>query len=321
MSSQSDNLYTFQSVRGRTTCPEGTFADAHNHLWIAPHPQASDDLPVLNQEDLIGLELKYFHAAGGGVILDCQPGGCGRDARKLRCLSEFSQVEIICCTGFHLQKYYPPSHPSWNHSADQLTQIFSSEIQNCVLESSTENALIKAGFIKAAINQTIQQTRRELLEAAANSAVSTGVPLMIHTEKGSDAENILRFFVDHGVAPQKLILCHIDKRPDFFLHQELAAEGVLLEYDTFFRPQYDPENNLWPLLKKMLEQGWGQNISLATDMAESRFWRAYDGEPGLESLFTIIKPRLKEMQIPEKQIKRLLGENILSRINLAETKK
>ena len=65
------------------------------------------------------------------------------------------------------------------------------------------------------------------------------------------------------------MLCHIDKRPDVGLHRDLAAAGVLLEYDTFFRPKYDPERNVWPLVERMLADGYAASIAIGTDLADA----------------------------------------------------
>ena len=311
----SENQFSWvQSVSGLQWIPDSIIADAHNHLWINRLPGTPTGLPVLDSEPKILEELITYKNAGGGMILDCQPIGCGRDANRLRRLSMSSKVVIIGCTGFHQQKYYPENSPYWNLSAEKLGEIFISEIQHGMTESDPLKPPIKAGFIKVAIEQTIAGTSQVMLEAAALAAAETQSAIEIHTEKGSDAENILRFFTDKGVKAQKLIICHIDKRPDFGLHQALAREQVLLEYDTFYRQKYTPTDNLWPLLQKMIDHGFDSQIALATDMAETDFWQSYGGKPGLAALITEIKPELEHLNFPAQSIQKLLGENILSRI-------
>ena len=105
----------------------------------------------------------------------------------------------------------------------------------------------------------------------------------------------------------------MDKRPDTALHRELAAEGVLLEYDTFFRPQYDPERNLWPLLEGMLNAGMAGSIALATDLADSALWQT-SGGPGLAGLLTVVQARLRVMGVRDHTIRALLGANITQRL-------
>ncbi len=93
--------------------------------------------------------------------------------------------------------------------------------------------------------------------------------------KGADIEKFVDYFEQMGLQPGRLVICHIDKRPDPVLHKELARAGYLLEYDTFFRPKYEPEKYLWPLILDMVNSGFSKSIALATDLADSTLWAVY----------------------------------------------
>jgi len=170
--------------------------------------------------------------------------------------------------------------------------------------------------IKIAAEATLDDSPAALFAAAAAVAAETGYAIGVHTERGAAVEALLAYFVDRGVAPERLVFCHVDKRPDFGLHRELAAAGVMLEYDTFYRPQYDPERGVWPLLGQMLAAGWGQRIALATDMADPALWAEIGGGPGLPGIFTAIRPRLEQMGVDAATIAALLGGNISARLML-----
>lgn len=286
--------------------------DAHNHVWIRPAISAPG-LPVLVDAERISQELMVYRAAGGGAIVDCQPGRAGRDALMLKHLAGASQVAIVACTGFHLRKYYPAHEPLWAMPAGMIADHFIRELTEGVEETS-EAAPVRAGFVKVACEATLAASPQPLLEAAAHAAAETGVALAVHTEKGAAAEQIVRFFGDAGLSPSQLVICHIDKRPDFGLHRELAMAGVLLEYDTFYRPKYDPERGVWPLLAQMAEAGLEHSVAIATDMAESELWRLLGGGPGLPGLLTIIRPRLAGMGIAPEKMAGLLGGNIARRL-------
>lgn len=138
--------------------------------------------------------------------------------------------------------------------------------------------------------------------------------LEVHTEKGSDAERITRFLMDHGVETRRLVLCHMDKRCDFSLHRDLAQQGVLLEYDTIFRTKYNPEVNVWPLICRMATDGLDAHIALGSDLAEPKLWRTMGEDPGLAGLMTRVRPRLEELGIQDQSIQGLLGGNIARRL-------
>ena len=98
------------SVRGEIEISAVGICDAHGHLWINPVENLNPDAPVLNQLDAIKEELVDYKNSGGTSIIDCQPGGCGRDGNQLRLLSDYSSVNVIASTGFHLQRYYPADY-------------------------------------------------------------------------------------------------------------------------------------------------------------------------------------------------------------------
>jgi phosphotriesterase-related protein len=145
--------------------------------------------------------------------------------------------------------------------------------------------------------------------------LETGAALEVHTEKGSEGEEIARTLVDFGLSPQKLILCHVDKRPDFRFHQNLLSAGITLEYDTFYRPKYQPKKNLWPLLERVIAAGYEDQIVIATDMAEPDFWARMGQGPGLTGLMGEIIPHLAEIGFHTNTIRKLVGGNIASQLS------
>ena len=288
--------------------------DAHNHVWIDPIPGADPAAPVLDQYGKISAELKLYREAGGGSLLDCQPGGCGRNANQLFELSGATGVHIIACTGFHRQKYYAAGHWLFKTSPEQATQYFARELTSALEETKDQPQTVRAGFIKIALESAWDDSFQPGLEAAAEAAHQTGSLVEIHTEKGGLAEKVAIYFEDHALSPGQLVLCHMDKRPDPGLHVELARFGVLLEYDTFYRPKYEPESRLWTLIENMVEAGLSKHVALATDMAEAGMYKTIGDGPGLASLPTEIKMRLVKMGISESSIQQMLGGNIARRL-------
>jgi phosphotriesterase-related protein len=288
--------------------------DAHNHVWIDPVPGANPSAPVLNQADEIKHELIDYRLSGGTTILDCQPGECGRNGNRLRKLSHESKVNIIASTGFHRARYYAPDHWLWSATAEQLSEYFRAELADGLKEIASTSPPVRAGFIKIALEESWKETPQAALEGAAMAAASTESLIEIHTEKGNLAEKACIFFSDRGVPAHQLVLCHMDKRPDLGLHAELAHFGVLLEYDTFFRPKYSPFQNLWPLITNMVQSGCADRIALATDMAESAMYHSIGKGPGLRSFPQDIRKQLTKNGIPEPMIQQMLGENIARRL-------
>lgn len=304
-----------QTVTGPVAFDSLGITDAHNHVWIERVASSDPASPILNDKPAILADLIDYRQAGGSALLDCQPGGCGRDGRILRELSESSSVMIIACTGFHRKKYYSPDYWLWSCADPQkIADHLVGELTNSLTETKEESKPIRAGFIKIALEARLADVPAPLLEGAAAAAAQTGAMMEIHTEKGSAAEEAVDFFSRLGVLPTQMTLCHMDKRPDFDLHSQLAKQGVLLEYDTFYRPKYHPELKLWPLIHQMTNSGLGSSIALATDMAEPALYAHPGGGPGLASLPNEIQNRLKREGLPEEVVSQMLGTNILRRL-------
>jgi phosphotriesterase-related protein len=286
--------------------------DAHTHVWIVPPPGLPPGLPRLDDEAAIIAELQDYRRSGGGALVDCQPGGCGRDGNRLRAIVQTSRVHIIASTGFHLRKYYPPDFWLYQSDvdADAVRAWFVDELTRGLDETLEAETPVRAGFIKIACEARLEETPAALIEAAAAAGAETGSAIEVHTERGADAERIVIRFQQLGFPLDKLVICHVDKRPDFGLHQDLAMAGVMLEYDTFYRPKYHPEKHVWPLLAQMADAGLADHIALATDMAEASMWTRLGGSPGLTAFMGRIRPRLRAMGLASETIRGLMGGNI-----------
>ncbi len=288
--------------------------DAHNHVWIEPVPGADPGAPILNQFNAILKELVEYREKGGNTLLDCQPEGCGRDGNQLLALSMASNINLIACTGFHRKKYYPQNYWFWRARAQKVCDFLCSEIEQGLFETLETASPVRAGFIKIALEATWADCPHAALEGAASAALKSKVLMEIHTEKGALAEKACIYFTNLGLLPNQLVLCHMDKRPDVGLHKELARLGVLLEYDTFYRPKYDPSTNLWPLIEQMVSAGFSDRVALATDMAEAELYHYIGGGAGLASLPGEIQDQLNKKGFPETARKQMIGGNIARRL-------
>ena len=314
VSSHLSALHPVVTVQGPMPFENLGITDAHNHLWIEPVPGADPSVPVLNKFNPILKELIEYREKGGKTLLDCQPEGCGRDGNQLLALSKASKVNLIACTGFHRQKYYPQNHWLWEAEAEKICDFFYSELEHGLSETLNMPEPVKAGFIKIALESAWADCPCAALEAVASAACKAKALIEIHTEKGALAEKACIYFTDLGLLPVQLVLCHMDKRPDIGLHKELARFGVLLEYDTFYRPKYKPSTNLWPLIEQMVSAGFSDRIALATDMAKAELYHFIGGGAGLASLPGEIQDHLIERDFPETVRKQMLGGNIARRL-------
>lgn len=314
MSDQTDRVPMLVTVTGPIPAYPAGIVDGHTHVWIDPVTGADPSAPVLIALAEIEIELDAYRNAGGKVLIDCQPGGCGRNGKQLVWLSQTSRVAIVAATGFHLRRYYAPDAAIFKATTETFACHLISELSTGLEETRDTPKPARAGFIKIACEAELRRSPTHLIEAAVFAAQQTDAALEVHTERGADAEAITRFILDRGLPPGKLILCHMDKRPDFALHKELIEVGIALEYDTFFRPKYEPEKYVWPLLNKMIESGLEEGLIIATDMADRSLWLVSEGGVGAVGLITHIIPLMEAAGFPAQTIAKLTGLNISARL-------
>jgi len=142
-----------------------------------------------------------------------------------------------------------------------------------------------------------------------------GFLLIVHTEKGIGIEHFVDFLKDKGVNPKDIMICHIDKRNNLDLHMELAEKGFYLEYDTFFRSKYNPENNLYPLIKNMIASGYVDSIIVASDIYGMESWQNIKNSGGLTSFFKKITQRLFELGISKEDVEKIVSVNARNFLN------
>jgi 5-phospho-D-xylono-1,4-lactonase len=284
--------------------------DAHEHVsmhndWLAANfPEF-----VLDDLDRTLVDLRGFRAARGGWIVDSMPTGAGRDAACLLDASKKSGVPIVCPTGVHLPKYYPPEHPLLALNRDGLAELLIGEISQGVDDGAGRLA-IRAGVIKVASEgDRLSSAERERLVAAAIAQKHTGCPILTHTAGGREAYEQVAILVGNGATPSQVVLSHCDKNPDVKYHRELLSSGVCLEYDQHFRQHGRNERCVAVDLMRDLASEFPQQLLIGMDMGRRAYWRGYGGRPGLAWLLTDLLPMLRRSGLTDRQIAQISVEN------------
>ncbi len=310
-----------ETVTGPLAIDSVSLADGHGHVWIHPAEGVTGEARIeLDDPAKMGRELAGFAAAGGSLIVDCQPGGAGRDARMLRRLSRETGIAITATTGAHQQKYYSQDFWLWSANVDEAADWFIEELtvgmRDVVPSAVTDDPepSPRAVVVKIGYEGVIEGQTRVLMEAAAIASVRTGASILFHTERGLNVEALLPFFSQRGVPPTRLYLCHVDKRVDIGLHTELAQAGALLGYDTFARPKYHPDEGAWRLIAALAGAGLDHAVAVCLDLAFPVNFRAWGGEPGLRFLPEVVVPRLAREGYSAQTIRRLTATNVLERL-------
>ncbi len=268
--------------------------DAHDHLFLRS--------PALPGQDFDNVEKAVEEVAGSDLetIVEVTPIGLGRNPAGMREVSERTGVHIVAATGYHRDAHYPPDH--WVHTAtvEQLAERIVADLRDGMDGEAARAGVIKTG----ASYQRITQSEGRRLIAAAVASKETGAPILVHTEIGTMGHEIVDLLTREGVVPDRIILAHLDRNPDFELHSEIADRGVWLEYDTVGRIKYRPDSQLLDLIAG----GRQDRMMLGLDLGQRDYFRAFGGGPGLGYLMKRFVPRLRK-RIGDDAVRSILVEN------------
>ena len=302
-----------QTVCGEIRPDQLGYCQMHEHIFVRHTPAAvSNPALCFDNEEKSIKELQDYYSNGGRTIIDAQPWSAGRDIRVLARLSQASGVQIVASTGYHLLIFYSTDH--WIHFADmhQLTDLF---IRELTTGAECQNLKIitpdlRAGIVKAAIPAEGPVGRYEiLLRSAAQAAAVTGVPLLIHTEKGKNAIPAVQVCKEEGMQTERIVICHADRQAENLVYHEAIAEtGVYLDYDTIHRLAYHDDQQECVLISHMIGAGYGNRLLLSLDTTAKRL-RSYGGGIGLDYILTTFLDQLKTFGVSAENLQLMVNEN------------
>jgi predicted metal-dependent phosphotriesterase family hydrolase len=305
-----------RTVTGDIPAAQAGVCYAHEHLIIDPSftTFCNPDF-LLDSVALAVSDIRDFRDAGGTTLVDSMPCGGGRNPVKLAILARATGTCIVCPTGLHLAKYYPPGHWGEFLSAKELAELFIADIRIGIDSRDYNGPSIdrtphKAGVIKVATSgERANDRERRILEAAVIAHKTTGAPILTHTEQGAGALDQVRILSELGASLGKVVISHTDRRPDFAYHREILSTGVMLEYDSAFRWPTGENNPTLDLVVEMVSSGFGRQIVLGMDAARRKYWKAYGGAPGMAFLLREFVPRLRNAGLDEAAVRAIFVEN------------
>lgn len=289
------------------------WCQCHEHIFVADGPSRKIN-PALHMDDFDKslAETRLYKQAGGASFVDAQPHGCGRMAAHLKHVSEQSGVNIIACTGFHKTEFFEDADWLEQQTEDSLTRIYIREVTTGMDEGTGLTA--RAGLIKCAAVSGLQHASPlygKLFAAAAGAAQETGAPVFVHFDPDADALKLVEYFSGFGIAPERLIFCHLDRaKYDARYHMELAGASVYLEYDTIHREKYHSDEQELKLMEAMVLMGYASNLLLGLDTTNQRL-KNYGAPFGLDDILTRLRFLLAER----------IGDDLVNQIMLDNPKK
>lgn len=312
--SQTDRRFV-RTVRGDVRPDELGLTHCHEHAFILPGRSMEVNATLLLDDlDKTTAELAEFRAAGGRTIVDAQPIGPERAPRLQQLASERAGVHIVATTGFHRSIYYHREHFRFHEPAERLAERMIGELTAGMVEydrSDTPNPTdARAGLLKFASEYHLIDTdARKVAEAVVAAHRQSGAPIITHTQHGTCGMEQVELLAKLRVAPSALLVSHLDRNPDIYLHEDVAAAGAYIVYDGISRTKYFPDSTIVELICRMVEAGHERRILLAMDMGPRTMWRAYGGGPGMTYLVNEFLPKLRRAGLSEETVNKFMIHN------------
>ncbi|BCH67858.1 MULTISPECIES: phosphotriesterase family protein [Rhizobium/Agrobacterium group] len=285
-------------------------------------PYGSRDNCILDDVELAVREVEVFKSLGGRTIVDVTLPDIGRDVAKLAEVSKRTGVHVVAGCG-----HYILSAMSNATKSASLAQIEDEMMRDIV--DGIDGTGIRAGIIgEIGTGDPIDPQEIKVLRAAARVQRKTGLAITIHVHPpGRRGNEVLDILFDEGVAPDRIILGHVDTALahldiDFdgamdYL-QSLMARGCYVESDLCGNAHYFRTSSAaWWMptdrercraLAALVRLGYGDKLLLSQDVGHKHYLQSYGGW-GYGHVLGDFSHHLREAGLDQADINRMFLEN------------
>jgi phosphotriesterase-related protein len=303
---------TITTVTGDIPANELGATLAHEHLYcdISVHSGRADNR-LTDVAAVVG-EMEWFRRAGGRTIVEVTPEGIGRDAGKLREISEASGVQVVSGIAFYDQSTYP----EWVRSAsvEAIADYFVR-----LLEEGEQG--VRAGLIGEVMSHNepvpnaagyrLEPLEHRVFVAAAQAQRRTGAAISTHASLGRAGHAQLDVFERSGADLSRVVIGHCDAHVhddialDLAYYLPILQRGAYCQFDMIGWEMLAPDEARAERIAALVRLGHARKITLSTDTCRlSQFRR--NGGRGYDYLWTSFLPRLRRWGVTDEQIRLML---------------
>lgn len=158
------------------------------------------------------------------------------------------------------------------------------------------------------------------LRAVARAHVETGLAISTHCTLGTMALEQVDILAEEGADLSRVVIGHLDLKPDPEYLEQVLATGANIAFDTFGKEWFDyrvpnseddsegeylkwafnrPDTDRVDALSRLCALGYSKNIVLSTDMSGAESWLnlTTHGRYGYSYLPEVILPRLESLGV------------------------
>lgn len=313
------------TVTGRISPDDLGMTLMHEHLFFGyPGYQGDHTLGPFDRAAVIETGVEVAEQAkvhGVKTIVDATPNDCGRDPEMLREISERSEVQIICSTGYYYEGEGAPAYFKFRQglgSAEgEIEEMFMAEISDGIGTTG-----IKPGVIKLASGKdAISDYEAMFFQTGAKAQRETGIPIITHTQEGTMAPEQADLLLAEGADPNRVMIGHMDGNTDAEYHKATLSRGTYISLDRFGIQGIvgmPMDEDRYKVLIQLLQEDNAERIMLSHDTVNVWLGRPLVlpdavaellGNWHITHLFDDVIPTLKEASITDEQINTILVEN------------
>lgn len=292
-----------QTVLGPIEASELGTTMAHEHLAVDLGGVRGDADSSFTDSALVRSEMERLRAAGVRSVVEVSCIDMGRDVAALARISRASGLNVVCSTGFYLEKY----HPAWLKDAPvaRIEAVFLKEFREGI-----DGTGIKPGVIGEVAGEKTRITDSEakVMVAAAHVAAEVGCAVTTHCQLGRMALEQAKLLLDGGMEPGRAILGHLDLADDLDYYRRVLSCGVNIGFDTCGKVAYLADEQRAKNLAALAAEGYAGQIVLSTDVSRQSYMHAKGGF-GYTAAMDRVLPMARELGLAEKDIHTMLVDN------------
>lgn len=291
-----------RTVRGdRTLAPGPVLIHEHVQIDLSHNkgpatvlgPQHVDDIVA----DLLAAKRQYGLVAVGELSVP----GSGRAPAILRQVSEATDIDIVCATGFYWE---PVAETVAAAAVEDLRAIMVQEIETGVAGTDVRCGVIKIGTDVGAPGAVFER----MFVAAAQASLATGAAIITHTSAPEQAPWQVATLLGAGARPGRVLISHLHTAQDEALIWDTLAAGVSIGFDQIGFAKGPCYDKIADLTVAVCERGFAGQLLLSSDMARpERFVRR--GGTSYATVFSHFVPKLAARGLDAATIKVLLEDN------------
>ena len=222
----------------------------------------------LDKAELLKTSVSYLKVMkekyGLSTLIDCTPINIGRDVELLKRISEQSEINIICSTGF----YYTDEPVLYSSDTDRICEYMISDAK-----------AVNAGIIKCAVeDEKISGFLTKILRASAKAQLNSGLPIVLHTNAcNKNALSALEIFFSEGVKPSAVTVGHLSDTDDLEFVKSIAKLGCYIGLDRLYdNTKEEYVSKKADSVLALSEAGYENQILLSHD---ALFFNGFEAEP------------------------------------------